>query len=122
MIIFVGDTVRDEGEGAGGNVADLLGETLEVDGRLEQAWRGASLEPCKLEAGLLERPRERVGGGLVDAAERCRFEADVGLAAEEGARCDDDGLAGDNFALICAVGGSKCATHGRKIIAELTDA
>lgn len=46
----------------------------------------------------------------------------MGLAAEEGARCDDDGLAGDDLALICAVGGSEYAAQGRKIIAELTDA
>lgn len=33
-------------------VADLLGESHKVDGRLEQARRGASLEACEVEAGF----------------------------------------------------------------------
>lgn len=39
-------------------------------------------------------------GRLVDAAKGSRLQTNVSLSAEKGARCDDNGLARDDFSLV----------------------
>lgn len=82
-------------------IANLLCESLEIDGGLAQARRRSSLEACEVEARFLQGARERVGSGFVDAAEGGRLQADVSLSAEKSASRYDDGFARNHLALIC---------------------
>ncbi|SPQ22372.1 7393466b-ccd2-4a43-a0a5-5beb1b3a10ff [Thermothielavioides terrestris] len=87
-------------EGHRGVVAALHLENVPLDAVLGQPRRRARLEPAELEAGVAERLAQPEGRLLTHPAGGVGLEADVDLAAEEGAGGDDDLAGGQHLARL----------------------